>query len=89
MTLDASTILNAVTAIVGCTGIVLGIRGKLETFRATVELELRQLRDTIAGSTQTIKAHDEKLSQHDRDLWSLKWRIGMGGNGSNDPPRPS
>lgn len=74
MQLDLSVLLNLGGMLVGTTALIVGIRGKLDTLRTSIEGELQHINDTLRTAV-------DKITDHESSIRDLQWHTGLKGNG--------
>lgn len=80
MQLDLAVLLNLGGMLVGTTALIVGIRGKLDTLKASIQMELQHINETLREAIT-------QLTEHEANIRDLQWHTGLKGNGVDHRPK--
>lgn len=81
MQLDIAVLLNLGGMLVGTTALIVGIRGKLDTLKASIQMELQHINETLREAIT-------QLTEHEANIRDLQWHTGLkGSNGVDHRPK--
>lgn len=72
MNLELGVLLNLGGMLVGTTALIMGIRGKLEAMKASIEGELHRINETLREAVS-------QLGDHESSIRDLEWHTGLKG----------